>query len=351
MDTGASAINESESREEKPDPTIIGFVTRSGLVPRGTTARFERLPGGVSSDIWLVRAGPTPFCVKRALTQLRVAAEWRAPIERNTKEAAWIKAVAGFMPEAVPGLLAEDAEAGMFAMVYLPPRSFEGWKAQLQRGHVVMETAAEIGRRLARIHSRFAHAPAADAGFATDAIFHAIRLEPYLLATARAHPDRAAALERLAETTASTKLTLVHGDVSPKNLLIGPQGPVFIDAECAWFGDPAFDLAFCLNHLLLKCLWVPRAASRLLTAFDTLAEAYLAGVDWEPREEIDRRAARLLPGLFLARIDGKSPVEYLTGDQDKEIVRRVARSLLADPPYRLAAIRRVWANEIHAVTG
>ena len=75
---------------------------------------------------------------------------------------------------------------------------------------------------------------------------------------------------------------------------------------------------------------------RLLAAFDSLAETYLGGVDWEPREAIDRRAAHLLPGLFLARIDGKSPVEYLTEEQDKDTVRRVARSLLADPPPRLA---------------
>lgn len=347
MDTGASAIDETGRRQDCPDAAIVDFVARSGLVPGGTTARYERLPGGVSSDIWLVRGGPAAFCVKRALSRLRVAADWRAPVERNTKEAAWIKAVAGFMPEAVPALLAEDAEAGMFAMDYLPPQSFEGWKAQLQRGHVMPATAAEIGRRLARVHSRFAQSPAIAAEFATDAIFQAIRLEPYLLATAQAHPDCAAALARLAETTASTKLTLVHGDVSPKNILVGPQGPVFIDAECAWFGDPAFDLAFCLNHLLLKCLWVPPAAGRLLAAFDSLAENYLGGVDWEPREVIDRRTARLLPGLFLARIDGKSPVEYLTEERDKDTVRRVARSLLADPPHRLVEIRGVWAGEIN----
>ncbi len=349
MDTGASAIDETGRSDDSPDPAIIDFVARSGLVLGGATARYERLPGGVSSDIWLVRAGPAAFCVKRALPQLRVAADWRAPIERNTKEAAWIKAVAGLMPEAVPALQAEDAEAGMFAMDYLPPQSFEGWKAQLQRGHVMPAAAAEIGRRLARIHSRFARSPAAAAEFATDAIFHAIRLEPYLLATARVHPDQAAALEGLAETTARTKLTLVHGDVSPKNILVGPQGPVFIDAECAWFGDPAFDLAFCLNHLLLKCLWVPPAAGQFLAAFDSLAETYLGFVDWELREEIDRRTARLLPGLFLARIDGKSPVEYLTSEQDKDMVRRVARSLLADPPHRLEEIRGAWASEIDAV--
>jgi hypothetical protein len=197
MDTEASAV-------DHPDPTIIDFVENSGLVQPGKYTRFERLPGGVSSDIWLVHADDRSFCVKRALAQLRVAADWRAPIERNTKEAAWIKAVAGFLPEAVPSLLAEDAAAGMFAMDYLSPQSFEVWKAQLQRGHVLPTTAAEVGRRLVRIHSKFARSPAAAAEFATDAIFHAIRLEPYLLATARAHPDRTAALEKLAETTAHT---------------------------------------------------------------------------------------------------------------------------------------------------
>jgi aminoglycoside phosphotransferase (APT) family kinase protein len=349
MDSGARGMEADAARKDRPDPAVVDFLARSGLAPRGAAMRFERLPGGVSSDIWLVRTDGRSFCVKRALHRLRVAADWRAPIERNTKEAAWIKAVTDFMPEAVPPLLAEDEGAAMFAMGYLPPQSFAGWKTQLQHGQVIPAVAGEIGRRLACIHSRFARLPEAASVFATDAIFHAIRLEPYLLATARAHPDRAAALEELAETTARTKLTVVHGDVSPKNILIGPDGPVFIDAECAWFGDPAFDLAFCLNHLLLKCLWVPSAAGRLIMAFDSLADTYLGCVDWEPRQVIDRRTAHLLPGLFLARIDGKSPVEYLTEEEDKETVRRVARSLLADSPQSLAEIRRAWASEIHAV--
>jgi hypothetical protein len=152
MDTGASAI-------DRPDPTIVDFVENSRLIPRGMSARFERLPGGVSSDIWLVHADDTSFCIKRALAQLRVAADWRAPIERNTKEAAWIKAVAGFMPEAVPSLLAEGAQAGMFAMDYLSPRSFEGWKAQLQHGHVLPghcqlnPRSAKRARRRMRAHA------------------------------------------------------------------------------------------------------------------------------------------------------------------------------------------------------
>ena len=328
-----------------PDREIIDFLTRSGLVSPGA-ARFERLPGGVSSDIWLVRAAEVSLCVKRALPRLRVAADWRAPVERNAKEAAWIKAVAGFMPQAVPALLAEDPNAGVFAMQYLPPQSFRGWKEQLRLGHVEPATAAEVGRRLALIHGALARSPIAAREFATDAIFDALRIEPYLLATARAHPDRAAALQRLAEVTLRTKLTLVHGDVSPKNILVGPEGPLFIDAECAWFGDPAFDLAFCLNHLLLKCLWVRWAARRFLAAFDTLIEAYLGAVDWEPAVAIESRTAHLVPGLLLARVDGKSPVEYLTEERDKAVVRRVARSLLADPTDRLAEIRQLWAKAI-----
>jgi Ser/Thr protein kinase RdoA (MazF antagonist) len=138
----------------------------------------------------------------------------------------------------------------------------------------------------------------------------------------------------------------VHGDVSPKNILVGPNGPIFLDAECAWYGDPAFDLAFCLNHLLLKCLWTPPAAPGFLNCFEVLAKAYLAGVVWELRGALEARSARLLPGLLLARVDGKSPVEYLNAETDKDRVRRVARALLAAPARRLNEVRAAWAREL-----
>src|SRR5690606_4658522 len=110
-------------------------------------------------------------------------------------------------------------------------------------------------------------------------LFEDLRLDPYLRATGRRHPALAARLDALADQTAATRKALVHGDVSPKNIMIGPGAlPVFLDAECAWFGDPAFDLAFCLNHLLLKCLAAPDAAAAFLAAFDALRSAYLAGV-------------------------------------------------------------------------
>jgi len=220
------------------------------------------------------------------------------------------------------------------------------WKQALHEGRADPMVARAVGTVLARIHSHSAARPQLAAEFATDAIFFDIRLEPYLLATARRHPDVAPRLEALVQTTQRNALALVHGDVSPKNILIGPNGPVLLDAECAWWGDPAFDLAFCLNHLLLKCVWVPPATTGFLAGFDALAQAYLEGVDWEPRDAIERRAAALLPGLLLARVDGKSPVEYLETEAQRAPVRHVARALLQRPVESLADVAAAWKQEL-----
>lgn len=166
-----------------------------------------------------------------------------------------------------------------------------------------------------------------------------------MLSTARVHPEAADILQELADRTARTKISAVHGDVSPKNILVGPAGPVLIDAECACWGDPAFDLAFCLNHLLLKTLWVPSAAVELAEAFRALARGYLAGVDWEPPPSLEQRASHLLPALMLARVDGKSPVEYLVDEASKNTVRRISGALLSDLPERLADVQDAWQEK------
>ena len=195
------------------------------------------------------------------------------------------------------------------------------------------------------IHTQTAGDRAIAELFATDAIFHAIRLEPYFEATARRHSEIASPLLALSARTLARKVALVHGDVSPKNILVGPHGPVFLDAECAWFGDPAFDLAFCLNHLLLKCLWNPTAAPRLIEAFESLAAAYLECVEWESPAPLEERAARLLAALLLARVDGKSPVEYLSA-ADQKLVREVAVPLIGMPPRSLEEIELLWTARL-----
>ncbi|WP_367325052.1 phosphotransferase family protein [Streptomyces sp. HUAS ZL42] len=336
------------SAQVGPDPVLADFLIAQRLAGQGEAARWTPLAGGVSSDLWRVDLPGRSLCVKRALARLRVAADWEAPVSRNAYEWAWMRFASRHRPDSVPELLAHDTEAGLFAMAYLPPERYPMWKAQLLRGEVRVATAAAVGELLGTLHAASAGDAALAAEFATDDNFHALRIEPYLQATAAAHPGLGDRLKGLADRTATTHLALVHGDVSPKNILVGPSGPVLLDAECAWYGDPAFDLAFCVNHLLLKSLVVPGRRADLLRSARVLTEEYVRRVDWEPRPDLEARTASLLPALLLARVDGKSPVEYLTDDRHRLLVRTVASALLRAPARTVAEVLDTWATAIEA---
>ncbi len=329
-----------------PETALVEFVLDHKLAEPGEPMGWTRLTGGVSSDLWRLELPGRCLCLKRALAQLKVAAVWRAPISRNAAECAWLRYAARHIPDNVPAVLADDPEAGLFAMAYLPPERYPVWKAQLLAGQIDAAVADAVGRTLGRLHAVSAGDAAVAREFATDGNFEALRIDPYLRATAHAHPDLADVLDELARRTAGTHLALVHGDVSPKNILVGPAGPVLLDAECAWYGDPAFDLAFCLNHLLLKCLAVPAGRAVLRESAEGLVRAYLAEVTWEAVADLEDRVTSLLPALLLARVDGKSPVEYLTTPADRDFVRRTARTLLSAPPPRTADVIEHWHAEL-----
>ncbi|MFJ5304334.1 phosphotransferase family protein [Streptomyces sp. NPDC088350] len=338
------------SAQPGPEPALTDFLTAHQLAGPGEAARWTPLAGGVSSDLWRVDLPGRSLCVKRALAKLKVAADWQAPVSRNAYEWAWMRFASRHRPDSVPELLAHDPEAGLFVMAFLPPGHYPVWKAQLLHGEVRVETAAAVGELLGALHAASAGDASLAAEFATDDNFHALRIEPYLLATAAAHPALEGVIQSLADRTATTRLALVHGDVSPKNILVGPSGPVLLDAECAWYGDPAFDLAFCVNHLLLKSLVVPGHRGDLLRSARVLTEEYVRRVDWEPRPALEARAAALLPALLLARVDGKSPVEYLTDERHRLFVRTAASALLRAPAPTVADVLDAWATALGAPT-
>ncbi|WP_198541514.1 phosphotransferase family protein [Parafrankia soli] len=325
-----------------PHAEVRAFLRRQGLLGPGEHAELTPLTGGVSSDLWKVDLPAGTVCVKGALAQLKVAHEWLAPVSRNRVEYDWLRFAAPLCPGQVPRGIVHDGEAGLFAMEFLPPERYPVWKAQLLDGQVDVAAAREVGDLVGRLHSASAADQHSALRFATDGNFDALRIEPFLRVTAGAHPDLRERFAELARRTASTHLAVVHGDVSPKNILLGPDGPVLLDAECAWFGDPAFDIAFCLNHLLIKSIKLPGLAAELRAAAQALADAHARHIDWEPPDAFGERVAALLPALALARVDGTSPVEYLDTAQRHE-VRKAGRLLLADPAPAVDQLLDRWA--------
>lgn len=308
------------------DADIIDGLRGAGLVDEGDVV-LEPLTGGVSCDVWKVETRVGPIVVKRPLPQLRVAAEWLAPVERGQSEVRWLRRARGVDARIAPEVLAELPTGHAFAMRFLP--GCPVWKDELMAGRIDVPFAAQVGLGIAAVHAATAHNDDDRAAFPNDAMFRALRVDPFLLYVAQHDSELAPVLTALADDLAARKVALVHGDVSPKNILVSAEGPVFLDAECATYGDPAFDLAFCTTHLLLKAVWSGDA--RLNDAGVALVTAYRTGIDWEDADALLLRAGTLTAALLLARVEGKSPAPYLTDPEHKRIVRDQARALLFAP--------------------
>ncbi len=331
---------------QMPDKQLISSLQKAGFLEASGEAKFTTLTGGVASEIWKVETSEQIFCIKRALPKLKVEADWFVSLERNRYEVAWCQIARKIAPGSAPRIFFQDKEAMFFCMEYLDPVHYPLWKNELRDCRVDPNQAENIGRNLGKIHSASASDKKIHNQFPRTDIFHAIRLEPYLEATASKHPDLSGLLFSLSRETAETRPVMIHGDTSPKNIMLGVNGPVFLDAECACMGDPAFDLAFCLKHFLLKCLWVPTARESLLKCFEVMIAAYFLEVSWEDPAAVESRTAKLLPGLFLGRIDGKSPVEYIVKEDEKNKVRRCAADLLVSPSSRLMDVVDRWKKEL-----
>jgi tRNA A-37 threonylcarbamoyl transferase component Bud32 len=329
--------------EIDPDEAVDAFLRGHSLLGPGEHAGLTLLAGGVSSNLWRAELPAGAICVKGALPQLKVADPWFAPVSRNRVEYEWLEFAHAIRPQNVPRVLAYDEPAGLFAMEYLPPTRYPVWKSQLLAGQVDAQVARAVGSLVGQLHAASAADPRSPARFATDDNFDALRIGPYLRDTGRAHPDLEDRFAALAHRTAATHLAVVHGDVSPKNILVGPDGPVLLDAECAWFGDPAVDVAFCINHLLIKSVKLPSKAVAFRSAGFALAAAHAAHVHWESPAALMDRVISLLPAFALARVDGRSPVEYLSEPQ-RDTVRGIGRDLLATPALAFDELLDQWAT-------
>ena len=308
---------------------ILPSLQAAGLIG-GSDIRVTPLTGGVSSDIALVESSTHRLVVKAALEKLRVKDDWFVDVSRNRVEQSFFEYVSPILPDAVPRIL--GGGDGWFAMEYLGDE-LQNWKSALLAGHFEAETARLAGGILGRLHAASWNHPVARQRFDTLPGFQALRIAPYLLTTAERVPEAADVLRAEAARLAQTKLALVHGDYSPKNLLVGPGRLIVLDAECAWFGDPAFDAAFLLTHLHLKAMLNPQA----LQLVPVFWSAYTSACG----HDLERETVKLLLSLLLARVHGKSPAEYLSAEQGERVTRFVLTHLSQSPA--LAALTAAWA--------
>jgi 5-methylthioribose kinase len=312
--------------EDALAPTNVGaYLVRRGVFAAAEDLEVEELTGGVACTVLAVRGEGKRVVVKQALERFRVADEWLVPRDRAVTEAQALELMARLAPGAVPRLLDSDREA--FALVVEEaPADWRPWKTSLLQGTVDQTVATRLGGLLSVLHS-------ADADIGSAESFEAQRIDPYLRTIQRRHPDLAETVGAYIDRLTATRQCVVHGDYSPKNVLVGDGGQWVIDWEVAHRGDPTFDLAFMLSHLLLKTIHRPQAregyeecGNAFLDAYGPVADmTYLLG---------------LAGCLMLARVDGKSPAEYLD-EAGRERARATGIALLSDPPGSLEA---AWAG-------
>lgn len=296
-------------------PALLAYLQQTGRIAPGEQPRIAILQGGVSNrTVWVERESGEAWVLKQALAKLRVPVDWFSSPERIHREALGLEWLARLAPPgAVTPLLFEDRERHLLAMQAVP-QPHANWKTVLLGGTICADHVRQFATLLAAIHREayLRRAELADV-FADRTFFESLRLEPYYAYSAQQTPEAAAFLHSLIRETLACRITLVHGDYSPKNVLIHQDRLVLLDHEVIHFGDPAFDLGFSLTHFLSKAHHLPALrrefASAALEYWRIYAEA-LGAPEWAT--DLEPRAVRHTLACLLARVVGRSPLEYLS---------------------------------------
>ncbi|MFB6136197.1 MAG: phosphotransferase family protein [Halobacteriaceae archaeon] len=328
-------------------PATAGpYLRERGVVAPDADVEAETLGGGVSNRVVRATARERRLVLKQPLPNLDVADDWPADVERVHNEAAaaraWGDALSDVDGARVPAVAFEDRDAHVVGFECAPADATP-WKADLLAGRVDRTVAETAGRALAAVHRAAAGDADLRSSFGDRRPFEQLRLDPYHETTARRHPEVAEAIRTEAERVRSVERTLVHGDYSPKNLLVGADVWI-LDFEVAHWGDPAFDAAFMCNHLLIESVYNRERQAAYLDALDAFYAAYDAGVPWS----VEAETAAELAVLLLARVDGKSPVEYVGEGSTAEALRRIAVRALREGPDTLDGVTALAREEVPA---
>ena len=300
------------------------------------------LSGGVSCDIGLVQDGSQSYVVKQALAKLKVKQDWFADTNRNMYEQRYLKYLNTILPDYAPKVLASFENENLFVMEYLGDQYCD-WKQDLMQEKFDIKAAELIGKALGLIHKHSWLDPIVAQQFDSDENFNQLRLSPYFMTLVDIYPEHSTAILALCKQIQQNKYCLVHGDFSPKNILVKQGDIKIIDCEVAWFGDPAFDIAFMLHHLLIKFFHFKKMD--LLALSSAFLQAYQTALGDELFNKIAiEHVVKITSLLMIARIDGKSPVEYLS-DADRQIVRTKSLALFTKNITNYTDLQKEIKNE------
>lgn len=319
---------------------LENYLRSNRFIDPGERVTFQKLLGGLSNKtVKITWPDGHGWVLKQALPKLRVSAEWFSSPERVRVEAKalrWLDRLAP--PGATPEFLWEDPANHLLAMEAVPD-GHENWKSLLLSGHIRAEHFEQFGVLLGTIHRRsFEAAAEVRPVFAVRTYFETLRLEPYYIYTAEKVPAAAGFLQSLVQETRRHRLSLVHGDFSPKNTLIYQGRLILLDHEVVHFGDPAFDVGFALTHFLSKAHHLAEHRVRFADSAELFWRTYareISRLDWA--STLEPRVVRHTLGCLLARAAGKSRLEYLTS---AEMLRQrdVVLSLMANSPNSVGAL-------------
>lgn len=331
------------------DPAaLLGYLRAAGHIAQGDTPSIALLAGGVSNRTVLVEhASGAAWVLKQALAKLRVQVDWFSDVRRIHREALGLRELPALTPPAsIPALIFEDHELHILAMAAVP-QPHVNWKQLLMAGGLDLGHVAQFAAILGGIHAGSHAQPRRFAPlFAERAFFESLRLEPYYLYAAAQVPAAGPFIAQLVDDTRRQGLAVVHGDYSPKNILVHAGRLVLLDHEVIHWGDPAFDVGFALTHLLSKAHHLAAARAAFVAAALHFWEQYAALVAGRFGPAYEARAARHLAACLLARVAGRSTLEYLDGPA-RERQQRAALGLMARPP---AGIPELISRFSEAVT-
>lgn len=337
---GASAASADQRAAPKAAPAlstddVVDYLRTRSAVPRGVPAQTRELAGGISNRVWRVDWPGGSVVVKQSLPMLRVAEVWEFDPRRILVECDCMRVLGELLPAgAVPRVIDVDRERLAFTMSCAPPGGIV-WKDALLRGEVDLAVARRAGDLLARVHAESAVKTHLAASFDDLMPLLQGRIDPYHRTVARAHPDLANHIEADIERLTGRRRALVLGDYSPKNLIGYPDHVLALDFEVAHWGDPAFDTAFMLTHLVAKAVHRGRDGKAYLDAARDFWQAYRTAAGELGATEVDTAAE--LGVLLLCRVDGKSKLEYLSTEH-RDLIRDLARALIANREHDLSRV-------------